>query len=37
MKVIFSVNSGTRVAKKCPVAKQKNKSVDDGPAIVDQI
>ena len=24
MKVIFSVNSGTRVAKKFPVAKQKN-------------
>ena len=37
MKEIFSVNSGTRVAKKCPVVKQKNKSVDDGPAIVDQI
>ena len=37
MKVIFSVNSGRRVAKKWPFAKQKNKSVDDRPAIVDQI
>ena len=37
VKEIFSVNSGTRVAKKCPVVKQKNKSVYDGPAIVDQI